>query len=62
MWKIDVIEQVANRLLQHNVAEAKNSDRIDAGKSWPKSADQIIFSSYFYIILAVKIFNRYYPQ
>ena len=23
MWKIDVIEQVANRLLQHNVAEAR---------------------------------------
>ncbi|BBF44187.1 hypothetical protein lbkm_2875 [Lachnospiraceae bacterium KM106-2] len=23
MWEIDVIEQVANRLLQHNVAEAR---------------------------------------
>lgn len=61
MEKIDVIERAANRLLQHNVAEARIAIEL-MQESHDQRLLQIIFSSYFYIILAVKIFTRYYPQ
>jgi len=57
MWKIDVIEQVANRLLQHNVAEA----RIAIELMQESHGQRVMIKSYL-VPIFIKIFNRYYPQ